>query len=182
MSDYSNAKKDTNHERPKRRFSNGFFKRLSFIASGRAAGSPEEENAMAGRVFEVISPGQQGGGRSPSDTQFRSIGTDGLQYNLLEVQRLSGVSSSLRPSSSATTPSPSVFDPSSILRLDPSSSALEKPRRRPRPKSMAGPILGDIRRASLTSETIAAANARRRSLTLGEVPDAFKSFQPLHVV
>lgn len=133
-------------------------KSLSVMLCPKEGDSPE--GAPDGRVFEIRPPSTDNNGG------FRSIGTEGLGYTELDVNRLSGFSA-LRPGSKERLVSPGYRKSvPPVLPLEPKYTT-ERSRR---PRSYMGP--GS--RTSLQAIDELVPN-RRRSLALGEVPPSFRA-------
>lgn len=123
---------------------------------GRDGGSPIDK-----RIFEVDSP------KKANPDEFRTIGTEALGYNTLDVQRLSSLSASnksdgTRSLASTVQNSPFTLEPVPVVRRQ----------SKRRPKSM-GPATSDFLRSREQDEDLRDV-AKRSSLGLGEVPPQFR--------
>lgn len=156
-------------QRPKNRFSMHLKKR--FTSMWPAADGDSKENSAGeegnGRVFDLPPSQQQNKGDSLDATpEFRTVGTEGLDYTKLEVSRLSVTSSGTRTSEALLTPLADrlPFD-FSQYQLDPLMAA--RTGCKPRPRSFVAPM-SEMRRSSLGLGEYSP--AKRRSLGQNDVP------------
>lgn len=139
-----------------------------FLGNPREEADRDKESKDDKRIFEVSSPQNQ------SPHEFRTIGTEALAYNMLEINRLSTLSASNKSDGSHGTQTPSVE--SSPFTLEPIPTRRKELKRRP--KSM-GPTSAEFLRAKKDMDDIPLDKQKRSSLGLGEVPPAFRVPQSL---